>query len=84
MPSVRSVTCCCLLWMMFSVQLVTSDLTGTAWLSTHLDARIPSEENMEVLCPEMCNEGSGGVACSCSKRRDVVSSFVRRRKRSMV
>nr|UMA82193.1 conotoxin precursor J [Conus ebraeus]UMA82764.1 conotoxin precursor J [Conus ebraeus]UMA83424.1 conotoxin precursor J [Conus judaeus]UMA83744.1 conotoxin precursor J [Conus judaeus]DAZ86423.1 TPA_inf: conotoxin precursor J [Conus judaeus] len=84
MASVQSVTgFCCLLWLMISVQLVTSGLTGTARLSKHLTARIPSEANMEILCPEWCNEGYDGYGCTCTKRQDVVSSPIRRRKRSM-
>nr|AMP44665.1 conotoxin [Conus betulinus] len=83
MTSVQSVTCCCLLWLMLSVQLVNPGSPGTAQLSGHRTARVPAEHIMEMICPELCNEGIGHEPfCHCTNKRDVVSSRIRRRKRS--
>nr|ATF27622.1 conotoxin [Conus praecellens] len=97
MASVQSVTCCCLLWLMLSVQLVTPGSPGTAQLSGHRAARVPVPESVrETICPESC----GGVnpleeqcpeSCAfkfygfscCSKSWRVVTTSIRRRKRSM-
>nr|AGE10496.1 conotoxin Im14.1 [Conus imperialis] len=83
MPSVRSVTCCCLLWMMFSVQLVTPGSPGTAQLPRDRTARAPAELILETICPHMCGIGIGEPFCNCRNKRDVVSSRIIRRKRSM-
>nr|WEQ50285.1 conotoxin J M2 [Conus magus] len=85
MTSVQSVTCCCLLWLMLSVQFVTPDSPATAQLSRHLTARVPTGPALDYICSEWCNEGHGAyvAACTPAERRDVVSSSLRRRKRSM-
>nr|QFQ61020.1 conotoxin superfamily J [Conus magus] len=83
MTSVQSVTCCCLLWLMLSVQLVTPDSPATAQLSRHLTARVPVGDPLQHTCSEWCNEGQDVAVCTCAQRRDVVSSSLRRRKRSM-
>nr|WEQ50284.1 conotoxin J M1 [Conus magus] len=83
MTSVQSVTCCCLLWLMLSVQLVTPDSPATAQLSRHLTARVPTGPALDQICSEWCDEGPKGVVCTRAERRDVVSSSLRRRKRSM-
>nr|Q0N4U4.1 RecName: Full=Alpha/kappa-conotoxin-like fe14.1; Flags: Precursor [Conus ferrugineus]ABE27010.1 conotoxin fe14.1 precursor [Conus ferrugineus] len=72
MPSVRSVTCCCLLWMMLSVQLVTPGSPGTAQLSGHRTARSPGS----TICKMACRTGNGHKYpfCNCRGKRDVVSS----------
>nr|Q0N4U8.1 RecName: Full=Alpha/kappa-conotoxin pl14a; AltName: Full=Conotoxin PlXIVA; Flags: Precursor [Conus planorbis]ABE27006.1 conotoxin pl14a precursor [Conus planorbis] len=72
MPSVRSVTCCCLLWMMFSVQLVTPGSPGTAQLSGHRTARFPRPR----ICNLACRAGIGHKYpfCHCRGKRDAVSS----------
>uniref|UniRef100_W4VS07 J_Vc14.4 prepropeptide n=1 Tax=Conus victoriae TaxID=319920 RepID=W4VS07_CONVC len=83
MASVQSVTCCCLLWLMLSVQLVNPGSPGTAQLSGHRTARVPPEPILEIICPGMCDEGVGKEPfCHCTKKRDAVSSRIRRRKRS--
>nr|AGE10494.1 conotoxin Mr14.3 [Conus marmoreus] len=83
MPSVRSVTCCCLLWMMFSVQLVNPGSPGTAQLFRHRTARVLAELILEIICLEMCEEGVGEEPfCHCTEKRDAVFSRIRRRKRS--
>nr|UMA82192.1 conotoxin precursor J [Conus ebraeus] len=85
MVSVQSVACCCLLWLMLSVQLVNPGSPGTAQLSGNPIAGLSIESALEAICPEMCNEGIGEKPfCHCTKKRDVVSSRIRRRKRSMV
>nr|ATF27617.1 conotoxin [Conus praecellens] len=96
MTSVQSVTCCCLLWLMLSAQFVTAGSPGTAQLSGHRTARVPTTEEfwedvcpgscpeanpLEKLCPESCLGRIWGNIC-CSIKRDVVSSITRR-KRSM-
>nr|Q0N4U3.1 RecName: Full=Alpha/kappa-conotoxin-like fe14.2; Flags: Precursor [Conus ferrugineus]ABE27011.1 conotoxin fe14.2 precursor [Conus ferrugineus] len=72
MPSVRSVTCCCLLWMMLSVQLVTPGSPGTAQLSGQRTAR----SSGSTVCKMMCRLGYGHLypSCGCRGKRDVVSS----------
>nr|Q0N4U7.1 RecName: Full=Alpha/kappa-conotoxin-like pl14.1; Flags: Precursor [Conus planorbis]ABE27007.1 conotoxin pl14.1 precursor [Conus planorbis] len=72
MPSVRSVTCCCLLWMMLSVQLVTPGSPATAQLSGQRTARGPGS----AICNMACRLGQGHMYpfCNCNGKRDVVSS----------
>nr|QFQ61021.1 conotoxin superfamily J [Conus magus] len=83
MTSVQSVTCCCLLWLMLSLTLVTPGSPGPAQLPGHRAARVPAEQMMEELCPDMCNRGEGEIICTCVLRRHVVSPSIRGRKRSM-
>nr|DAC80564.1 TPA_inf: conotoxin superfamily J [Conus magus] len=80
MTSVQSVTCCCLLWLMLSVQFVTPDSPATAQLSRHLTARV---SEWEKFCSKLCKRRKSVPFCPCKRRRDVVSSSIRRRKRSM-
>nr|AMP44664.1 conotoxin [Conus betulinus] len=82
MTSVQSVTCCCLLWLMLSVQLVTPGSLGTARLSRDRTARVPAQPVLEVICPGLCGKGKGEPYCDCPDKRDVVSSRIRRRTRS--
>nr|AGE10500.1 conotoxin Eb14.2 [Conus eburneus] len=83
MPSVRSVTCCCLLWMMFSLTLVTPGSPGPAQLPGHRAARALAEPILEEICPDMCNSGEGEIFCACGSRQFVVTLPVIERKRSM-
>nr|DAZ86709.1 TPA_inf: conotoxin precursor J [Conus judaeus] len=80
MASVQSVTCCCLLWLMLSVQLVNPGSPGTAQRSGD---RTP-EQKLEFICPGICAEGAATGICDCTKKRVVDSSWIRRRKRSTV
>nr|UMA83085.1 conotoxin precursor J [Conus judaeus] len=80
MTSVQSVTCCCFLWLMLSVQLVTPSPPGTAHLPR--DTRDVPEIVLELMCPMLCPNGFGGEYCTCTKKRDMVSSRISR-KRSM-
>nr|DAZ85839.1 TPA_inf: conotoxin precursor J [Conus ebraeus]DAZ85990.1 TPA_inf: conotoxin precursor J [Conus ebraeus]DAZ86424.1 TPA_inf: conotoxin precursor J [Conus judaeus] len=80
MASVQSVTCCCFLWLMLSVQLITPGSPGTAHLPR--DTRDVPEIVLEFMCPVICGNGFGEEYCNCTKKRDMVSSRIRR-KRSM-
>nr|ATF27614.1 conotoxin [Conus praecellens] len=73
MTSVQSVTCCCLLWLMLSVQLVTPGSPGTAQLSGHRAARVPPPEIMVVLCPGICRNDPTSPLCDCSNILGVVT-----------
>nr|ATF27616.1 conotoxin [Conus praecellens] len=83
MASVQSVTCCCLLWLMLSVQLVNPGSSGTAQFSGHRTARDLPLYVKVLLCHGGCNQKPVPSFCDCSKKRDVVSSSIRRRKRPM-
>nr|ATF27621.1 conotoxin [Conus praecellens] len=97
MTSLQSVTCCCLLWLMLSVQLVTPGSPGTAQLSGHRTARVPTPYSLQVVvcpkicpeanpldekCPESCTLEFWGIVC-CFRTPDVFFSSITRRKRSM-
>nr|P0CY83.1 RecName: Full=Conotoxin Bu28; Flags: Precursor [Conus bullatus] len=76
MTSVQSATCCCLLWLVLCVQLVTPDSPATAQLSRHLTARVPVGPALAYACSVMCAKGYDTVVCTCTRRRGVVSSSI--------
>nr|DAZ85992.1 TPA_inf: conotoxin precursor J [Conus ebraeus] len=77
MASVQSVTCCCFLWLMLSVQLITPSSPGTA----HLPRDVPDDAESSV-CYFLCLMGIDLDQCNCPEKRDLVSSLISR-KRSM-
>nr|P58844.2 RecName: Full=Scratcher peptide; Flags: Precursor [Conus geographus]BAO65601.1 G068_VD_Superfamily_J_precursor_conopeptide [Conus geographus] len=82
MTSVQSVTCCCLLWLMLSVQPITPGSPGPAQLSRERSFKFLSGGFKEIVCHRYCAKGIAKEFCNCPDKRDVVSPRIRRRKRS--
>uniref|UniRef100_A0A0C9SFM0 Ctr_45_T conopeptide n=1 Tax=Conus tribblei TaxID=101761 RepID=A0A0C9SFM0_CONTD len=76
MTPVWSVTCCCLLWPMLSVQLVTPGSPAPAQEGILVDS---VEE-----CPEMCEEGGVDPLCECPTTWNDLPPWIGRRKMSTV
>nr|DAZ86169.1 TPA_inf: conotoxin precursor J [Conus ebraeus] len=84
MSSVQSVTCCCLLWLMLSVQLVTPGSPGTAHLPWDPSASLPAEHMREIICRHMCILPHWVPhSCKCPNGGDKVTPSPTWRKRSM-
>uniref|UniRef100_W4VSB3 J_Vc14.3 prepropeptide n=1 Tax=Conus victoriae TaxID=319920 RepID=W4VSB3_CONVC len=82
MTSVQSVTCCCFLWLMLSVQLISPSSPGTAHLPRDGTDRAFQDIFMVALCPVFCFSNVALESCNCEEILDLVSSLISR-KRSM-
>uniref|UniRef100_W4VSG4 J_Vc14.2 prepropeptide n=1 Tax=Conus victoriae TaxID=319920 RepID=W4VSG4_CONVC len=75
MTSVQSVTCCCFLWLMLSVQLITPSPPGTAHLPRDGTDRNFPDILGDILCPFFCLSelglDLGGEFCDCSEIPDL-------------
>nr|DAZ86711.1 TPA_inf: conotoxin precursor J [Conus judaeus] len=77
MTSVQSVTCCCFLWLVLSVQPIAPGSPRTAHLPR--DANGIPEAMLEALCPVICLGNFAAEYCNCKAKRDMVSSRIRRK-----
>nr|DAZ86425.1 TPA_inf: conotoxin precursor J [Conus judaeus] len=83
MASVQSVTCCCFLWLMLSVQLITPSPPGTAHLPRNGSDRDMPNVFVSILCYAFCTGGIEIDDCDCSQILDLFSQISRKRSMAM-
>uniref|UniRef100_W4VSL8 J_Vc14.1 prepropeptide n=1 Tax=Conus victoriae TaxID=319920 RepID=W4VSL8_CONVC len=71
MTSVQSVTCCCFLWLMLSVQLITPSPPGTAHLPRDGTDRYIPDDDESGVCYFLCLMGIDLDECSCPEIQDL-------------